>query len=58
MSEPETVVVVLEVERGSDPVTGRLRAGPHAPRAFTGWLELTAALADAFAEPAPNRQGA
>jgi hypothetical protein len=36
----EPVHVVLEIERSSDTISGRLAVGSGAPSRFYGWLEL------------------
>jgi hypothetical protein len=45
-----TVRLTLDVERGSEPISGRLR-GQGAPESFHGWLVLAAALEAARARP-------
>jgi hypothetical protein len=34
----------LSIEVGSDPIAGSLSVGAGAPREFSGWIELVAAI--------------
>jgi hypothetical protein len=34
----------LSIEIGSDPIAGSLSVGADAPRQFSGWIELVAAI--------------
>ena len=44
--------IVLELDPGADPIAGQVRAPDQAPRAFTGWTGLFAALRAATGEGA------
>lgn len=55
---PRRKRLIVEVERGTDPVTGRIREGGRTDRRFSGWLELAAALGDALrGDVKPERAG-
>jgi hypothetical protein len=43
----EPLTVVLELASDREPVEGSVRIRPGETRAFTGWMELVAALEDA-----------
>jgi hypothetical protein len=47
----------IVIDPGSEPISGCLEPEGAAPRPFTGWLELTARLADAVssARAAPRQ---
>jgi hypothetical protein len=38
------IALRLELEQGSEPISGRLVAADGTEEAFTGWLELAAAI--------------
>lgn len=44
MSSHHVIVVRLEVDRDSDPISGTLSAAGQETRSFTGWLGLTDAI--------------
>ena len=55
MPDAALVTLVLELERGADPIAGRLTADDGAAWSFTGWLQLTEALEEAkAADSAPT----
>ncbi len=51
--EREQLRLLLELELGSDPVKGSLRASPTECRQFEGWMEFAAVL-DAMMQPGPR----
>ena len=52
VDQPETVSVILEFERGSDPPCGRLLTG-QCVYPFAGWLGLATALEHVIGVGAP-----
>jgi hypothetical protein len=43
----EPVRLAVELDRGAEPIAGRLRRADGSTSEFIGWLELTQALEDA-----------
>ncbi len=52
--EPRRVRVVLDLDRGSDPVAGTLTADSGAATPFTGWVGLTRAIELALTTEGPS----
>lgn len=46
MGAPNPARISLELDRGSDPITGCLRDENDSSQPFTGWIGLLAVLAD------------
>ena len=46
------IMLVLEVDAGSEPLHGRIVPSAGAPREFSGWLELLDVLAE-LVDPPP-----
>ncbi len=55
MEHADVVHRTLEIDRASEPVTGRVTDGPDAEQRFTGWLELFAVI-DALREPSDEAE--
>jgi hypothetical protein len=56
MSTEPAIRRELEIEAGSEPISGRITAAGQRPRGFVGWFELFAAieelrLGDSAAQP-------
>jgi hypothetical protein len=43
----QTTILELSIEPGSDPIRGSFALAGGPPRAFNGWIELTAAIEEA-----------
>jgi hypothetical protein len=48
---------MLEIDPGSDPISGRLQHDGHPAHEFVGWLGLARALELTLDEPAPSPPG-
>lgn len=48
--EPLPGQIMVDLDPGADPIAGRVHAHDRAPRAFTGWTGLFAALLAATGE--------
>jgi hypothetical protein len=53
MTSQNLLRLLLELDRGGEPISGRLCGERGCVRAFSGWLGLFAALEDAAAERTP-----
>jgi hypothetical protein len=54
MSRDHWIVLRLEVERDTDPITGILTTETREERSFTGWLGLTDAIEEIRGAQAEN----
>jgi len=54
MDEPSPRRVVVVLDPGPGPISGRLELPDAPPRAFAGWLELCAVLDEARGAGAPE----
>lgn len=57
MDSRHRVELLLELDIDADPIAGLVRHGNGAPRPFTGWLGLTAALEGVLGQTPQARGG-
>ena len=53
MSVPATAVLTIELELGSEPLTGRITGEDGAATPFCGWLDLADALSRLAGQAGP-----
>jgi hypothetical protein len=56
MQDPESVSIVVALDIDAEPIHGSVHAGSGASIEFTGWLELTSAIAKLLARAAHDRE--